>query len=194
MIGFLRGILLEKEDSNLIIEVNGVGYEIQIALSNLITLLPIGKELSLYIHSVSREDGEFLYGFTDKEQRSLFRSLIKVNNIGPKIALAILSAMEPKIFAKYIYDNNIDALKNIPGIGAKTAKRLMIEMRDKIDNSNISFNNTSIDSPIGTAINALVALGYKPYEARQALNNLKNLDLSSEELIRQALKKIEPYD
>ncbi|MDR1057838.1 MAG: Holliday junction branch migration protein RuvA [Coxiellaceae bacterium] len=188
MIGFLRGILLEKEAPNLTIEVNGIGYEVQVALSNFINLPPLGQEVSLYIHLATREDGEFLYGFINKEQRSLFRTLIKISNIGPKIALAILSAMEPTLFAQHLVNNNVTALEKIPGIGAKTAKRLIVEMRDKIDEWESS--STVADSSISTTISALVALGYKPHEARQALSNLKDQNLPSEELIRLALKKI----
>lgn len=123
MIGLLRGVLLEKELPNLLVEVNGVGYEVQMPVSGFAHLPVIGKEISLYIHSLVREDGEFLYGFIHKEQRSLFRALIKISNIGPKIALAILSAMEPGTFARHLVNNDTAVLEHIPGIGAKTAKR-----------------------------------------------------------------------
>ena len=190
MIGFLRGILLEKEAPNLLVEVNGIGYEIQMPLNLFCNIPTPGKELSLYIHQVIREDGNFLYGFTDKEQRFLFRSLIKISSIGPKIALAILSTMDPKTFKQHLYNDDSSALESIPGIGAKTAKRLVIEMRDKIS----KWENISSDSPSNTAIcdatSALISLGYKEKEARLTLGNIKDKNLSSEELIRLALKKI----
>jgi Holliday junction DNA helicase RuvA len=132
MIGFLRGILLEKEAPNLTIEVSGVGYEVQIPINSFYRVPQIGKEISLHIHFVVREDGQFLYGFIDKEERSLFRALIKVNGVGPKMALAILSAMEPNVFVRHVLNNDPDALEHIPGVGAKTARRLIIEMRDKV--------------------------------------------------------------
>lgn len=192
MIGFIRGILLEKDAPNLMIEVGGIGYEIQMATSSFTHLPAVGKETALYIHLATRDDGEFLYGFINKEQRSLFRSLIKISNIGPKIALAILSAMEPSVFAHHLANNDTSALENIPGIGAKTAKRLLIELRDKISEwETLGIDtNFSASTPIHDAINALVSLGYKPHEARHALSNLKDKNLSSEELVRLALKKI----
>ncbi len=192
MIGFLRGILLEKDAPNLLIEVGGVGYEVQMAMSSFAHLPPMGKEVALYIHLVTREDGDSLYGFTHKEQRTMFRGLIKISGVGPKIALAILSTMEPQVFARHLMNNDAAALEHIPGIGGKTAKRLIIEMKDKIvewEGGGMGVE-TITTSPMGDAIGALVALGYKPHEARQALSSLPNQDLSSEELVRLALKKI----
>ncbi|MBU0744991.1 MAG: Holliday junction branch migration protein RuvA [Gammaproteobacteria bacterium] len=192
MIGFLRGTLLEKEAPNLMVEVSGIGYEIQMSISSFAHLPTIGKEVSLYIHLATRDDGEFLYGFINKEQRSLFRALIKISNIGPKIALAILSAMEPNVFAQHLANNDTSALEHISGIGAKTAKRLLVEMRDKIsewETTGIKIDQT-ISTPMRDAISALVSLGYKPHEARHTLDNLKEKNLPSEDLIRLALKKI----
>ncbi len=193
MIGFLRGILLEKEAPNLTLEVNGIGYEVQIPVNSFYRVPQIGKEISLHIHFVVREDGQFLYGFIDKEERMLFRSLIKVNGVGPKMALAILSAMEPNIFVRHVLNNDPDALEHIPGVGAKTARRLIIEMRDKVSEwKNI---NLAIDTKAGAAVNdalsALIALGYKPHEARRALMKHQDKELPSEELVRLALKEIE---
>lgn len=192
MIGFLRGILLDKEAPNLTIEVNGVGYEIQMPLTSFATLPAAGKEISLYVHRVTREDGDFLYGFSNKEQRLLFRSLIKINSVGPKIALAILAAMAPEVFIRHLANNDTAALEEIPGIGAKTASRLIVEMRDKItewENMGIT-SSFDITTPMRDAVSALVTLGYKPHEARQALTELKDKTLPSEELVRLALKKI----
>lgn len=192
MIGFLRGTLLEKDAPNLLIEVNGIGYEIQMALSTIDQLPQIGKEISLYIHQVKRDDGDFLYGFTNKEQRSLFRSLIKISSIGPKIALAILSVMPPNIFSVHLSNNDSQAFERVPGIGSKTAKRLIIEMKDKIiewESIGMSIS-TNVNNAVQDAISALVSLGYKQHEASKALDNHKDQDLSSEELIKLALRKI----
>src|SRR3989304_15476 len=192
MIGFLRGILLEKEAPNLTLEINGIGYEVQMSMNNFDHLPAIGKEISLYIHMVKREDGEFLFGFTNKEQRSLFRSLIKISNIGPKIALAILCAAPPNVFAKHLSNNDVEALERIPGIGTKTAKRLIIEMKDKIidwESSGINIDS-NIDAAMRDAVSALISLGYKQHEAFCALACHKDKLLSSEELVKLALKKI----
>jgi Holliday junction DNA helicase RuvA len=193
MIGFLRGILLEKEPSNLTLEVNGIGYEVQIPTNSFYRLPQVNQELSLHIHFVVREDGQFLYGFVDKEQRTLFRSLIKVNGVGPKMALAILSSMEPDIFIRHVLNNDPNALEHIPGIGAKTARRLIIEMKDKVSEwkNTSTLVNVKLGAAINDAISALVALGYKPHEARRALMKHKEKELSSEELVRLALKEIE---
>ncbi len=191
MIGWLKGILLEKEPPYILLETNGVGYEIQLPLSNFTSLPAVGRECTLYIHQTSREDGEFLYGFINKDQRSLFRSLIKVNGVGPKIALAILSTMEPAIFAEHLSNNDHRALTKIPGIGEKTAKRLIIEMRDKINQwENLNLSSPRTNSAINDAISALISLGYKQLEAKKVLDNFKDQGLSSEELIRLALKNI----
>ena len=203
MIGWLKGILLEKEPPYILLETNGVGYEIQLPLSNFTSLPEVGRECTLYIHQTSREDGEFLYGFINKDQRSLFRSLIKVNGVGPKIALAILSTMEPAIFSRMGFNPKQmvdykslrgDLSDNIPGvfgIGEKTAKRLIIEMRDKINQwENLNLSSPRTNSAINDAISALISLGYKQLEAKKVLDNFKDQGLSSEELIRLALKNI----
>lgn len=192
MIGFLRGTLLEKDAPNLTLEVSGIGYEIQMAMSGFAHLPPVGKEAALHIHMVTREDGSFLYGFINKDQRSLFRALIKISGIGPKMALTILSAMEPSAFARHLANNDTAAFEHISGIGAKTAKRLVIEMKDKItewENAGMDID-AAAGSSVRDAVGALVALGYKPHEARHALSELQDKNLSSEELVRLALKKI----
>ena len=189
MISFLRGILLETEQSDLIVEVNGVGYEVQLSSNSFGRLPHIGAVVSLYIHFVAREDRQLLYGFLAKEERSLFRSLIKINSVGPKMALAILSSMTPDVFMQHVVNNNARALGQIPGVGTKTAQRLIIEMRDSVaewqKNTDVP-TNTAIDD----AVSALVALGYKQHEARRALLQHQDKQLPSEELVRLALKEI----
>lgn len=192
MIGYLRGILHEKEEPNIILDVAGIGYELQIPLNSFALLPAIGKELNLYVHSVSREDGQFLYGFLAKSQKSLFRSLIKVNGIGPKIAMTILSVIEPDVFVRFVLQNDSESLERVPGIGAKTAKRLVIELRDAL----AEWESVGIvtDSKISTAsrdaISALIALGYKPHEAQKAVEKHQDKKLESEALIKLALKEI----
>ncbi len=191
MIGFLRGIILDKEPSYLLLEVTGIGYEIQIPLTCFTNLPSPGKECSLYIHLATRDDGEYLYGFSNKTQRALFRSLIKVSGVGPKIALAILSAMEPQLFATYLVNNNAQALEKISGVGAKTARRLITEMKDRASEWSGSLETTSMQPTAShDAISALIALGYKPPEAQRAIDIYGEQNLSSEELIRAVLKKI----
>ena len=187
MISFLRGVLLEKEQSDLIVEVNGVGYEVQLPSNS--RLPQVGTIISLYIHFVAREDRQFLYGFLVKEERALFRALIKVNSVGPKMALAILSNMPPDVFMQHVVNNDAKALGHIPGVGAKTAQRLIIEMRDSV--TEWQKNNVPINTAIDDAVSALVALGYKQHEARRALLQHQDKQLPSEELVRLALKEIE---
>lgn len=191
MIGFLRGILLDKELSRLLIEVNGIGYEVQFPPSYFANLPAPGKELSLYIHMASREDGEYLYGFINKPQRSLFRSLIKISGVGPRIALAILSAMEPRTFAVYLANGDAQALERIPGIGAKTARRLIVEMKDRLDEWNDLEMTTILPTASRDAVGALISLGYKPHEAQKAIAEYEDKSMSREELIRLALKKMQ---
>ena len=192
MISFLRGILLEKAAPSLVVETNGIGYEVQMPLNKFPNLPQIGQEVSLHIHFVVREDGQYLYGFLDKEQRSLFRSLIKVNGVGPKMALAILSSMEPDVFTHNILNNEHSSLERIPGVGAKTARRLVVEMKDKINElqgANI-LAATKTNHATNDAISALVALGYKQQAACKILMKHKDKELPSEELIKLALKEI----
>lgn len=193
MISFLRGILLEKAQPDLIVDVNGVGYEVQIPINSFCRLPQVGEAISLYIHFVVREDRHFLYGFIDREQRSLFRALIKVNSVGPKMALTILSTMTPDVFMRHVISNDLDALGHIPGVGAKTAQRLIIEMRDSVaewQNSSVTMD-IKASTAVSDAISALIALGYKQNEARRVLLQYQDKELPSEELVRLALQAIE---
>ena len=193
MIGFIRGILIDAEEPNLTIDVNGIGYELQMPVNSFGHLPQINQAISLYTHFVVREDGQYLFGFMTKKQRTLFRVLIKATGVGPKVALAILSAMEPDTFIHHVLSNSPDALENIPGIGNKTARRLIIELKDKLANIPMELSNNKFDNkpdPINDALSALVALGYKTYEARSVLNKHQDKNLSSAELIKLALKEI----
>lgn len=197
MIGRLRGILLEKIPPRLLLDVNGVGYEIEAPMFTFYRLPDIGQETLLHTHLIVREDAHLLYGFAQEQERTLFRHLIKVSAVGPKLALAILSGIEPQDFVALIMRNDSTSLIKIPGIGKKTAERLVIEMRDRLKDwklpnpvIGVNLSTQSTDLAAEEAINALIALGYKPNEARQAINFIEKDHSSSEELIRHALQNM----
>jgi len=196
MIGRLRGILLEKQAPDILLDVHGVGYELQSPLGTIVRLPPIGQEVVLHTHFAVREDAQQLFGFWTREERELFRTLVKVSGVGPKLALAILSGMDADEFVLCVQRNDTSALVRIPGVGKKTAERLIVEMRDRLrewrpdlavaapDIAAASRNRVLAD-----AESALIALGYKPQEAARAISAAQGDDEStSEELIRRALK------
>jgi Holliday junction DNA helicase RuvA len=200
MIGQLQGIILEKQPPQLLLEVNGVGYEIDASMNTFYHLPEVGQSIVLYTHFVVREDAQLLYGFHNKDERSLFRTLLKVNGVGPKLALTILSSIDPNEFIRCVMNNDTDSLVRLPGVGKKTAERLIIEMRDKVSNlhqaepmraalsphdDNFSRNQTTQD-----AISALIALGYKPPAASRAVSKVDDGKMTSEELIRQSLREM----
>lgn len=198
MIGRLQGTLLEKSAPDLLVDVMGVGYELQAPLSTFATLGLVGDTVILYTHLSIREDAHQLYGFHDKSQRRLFRTLIKVSGVGPKLALAILSGMDVQSFANCIHSEDTIALTRLPGVGKKTAERLIVEMRDRLKEWQISAplwqaveqaDNDSKARMQDEAEAALVALGYRPAEAIKMLGKVSDLAESSEDLIRLALKR-----
>lgn len=206
MIGRLRGILIEKRAPWLVVELsNGLGYELEAPMSTFYRLPELNQPVILYTHQVVREDAHLLYGFAEMRERVLFRTLIKVNGVGPKLALTILSNFEPQAFVLCINHGDSASLTRIPGVGKKTAERLIIEMRDKLadpfalENTNenlipASFTlnavQTASNSASQEAIHALVALGYKPVEASRAVSKIEATNLSCEDIIRQALKQV----
>ncbi len=203
MIGRIRGILIEKQATDIVVDVQGVGYEIQAPMSTIYLLPAIGKEVMLYTHLVVREDAHLLYGFLALDERHMFRSLIKISGVGPKMALAILSGMAVEEFVRTVRSNDLAALVRMPGIGKKTAERLVVEMKDKLMDwsESASVASIAIASPTGLsdrqmsqeAETALVALGYKPQEAARVIAQVLKLngDLNrSEELIRLALRSM----
>ena len=199
MIGRLHGVILEKQAPEILIDINGVGYEVQVPMTTIYQLPEVGKPVTLHTHFVVREDAQLLYGFADLRERSLFRTLIKVNGVGPKLALTILSGIESDDFVRCVRDGDTASLVRLPGVGKKTAERLLVEMKDRlkdwsIDGTAVSNNNASMASSNGIraeAESALVALGYKPQQASKAIAavNDANMD-SSEALIRMALKNM----
>jgi holliday junction DNA helicase RuvA len=190
MFNHLRGILAAKNPPLVVIEVGGVGYEVQLPLNSCYDLPEENKEILLYTHFVVREDGHFLFGFLTLRQRSLFRSLIKVNGIGPKLALAILSEMKEDIFVNAVLTKNSHTLSQIPGIGKKTAERIIMEMKDPLSVWQMEKGSALISDSLNDAISALVNLGYKPQDANQIIFTYKDQNLSSAELIKIALREL----
>ena len=204
MIGRIAGILIEKQPPELMVDVNGVGYEITAPMTTFYQLPAVNEDVALYTHLTIRDDAHLLYGFYDKSERALFRTLIKVNGVGPKMALAILSGIESDEFVRCVESNDIATLVRVPGVGKKTAERLIIEMRDKLKQLAIepalaSFQGADSESVSGSvhisernvradAESALIALGYKPAEASKVINAIDIAGLSSEQVIRMALK------
>ena len=194
MIGFLRGTLLKKQPPLLILDVNGVGYEIDAPMTTFYILPDIGNEIEIFTHLVVRDDAHLLFGFATENERHLFRNLIKVNGVGAKMALTILSGIEADEFSQCIQNNDAERLIKLPGVGKKTAERLIIEMRDRLDNLpklTISHENNkarTYTAPVDEAVSALISLGYKPSEASRYVLAIAEDNMSSEQLIRKALK------
>jgi Holliday junction DNA helicase RuvA len=194
MIGSLHGRLAAKHAPDIVVECAGVGYEVETPMSTFLELPEIGKDIFLYTHMLVREDAQILYGFSTPEERSLFRVLIKVNRVGAKMALGVLSALSVSDFRRCVDYEDAKTLAKVPGIGTKTAQRLIMEMRDKVENVGVpSLDKGAIQvesSPQSEAFDALVALGYKPTEVNRLLDKLDIDELSAEDIIRKALKQV----
>lgn len=188
MIGFLRGRILRRQPPHLLIDVQGVGYEVEAPMSTFYNLPEAGSEVSLYTHLTVREDAHILFGFGSETERRLFRALIRVNGVGPRLALTILSGISVDSFVRCVRGSDSAALTCLPGIGKKTAERLVVEMRDRLDEATIAGTGAAEMNPRDEALSALVSLGYKPQEAGHMLQSIKDTDLSSEEFIRRALQ------
>ncbi|MGC4027995.1 MAG: Holliday junction branch migration protein RuvA [Steroidobacteraceae bacterium] len=191
MIGTLSGILMAKEPPHLLLEVGGVGYEVEAPMSTWLGLPAAGQPLRLMIHHVLREDASLLYGFATADERSLFRALLKVSGVGPKVALAVLSGVSVQAFQSAIVTEDAQVLTRIPGVGRKTAQRLLVEMRDHFKDAPVigGIAGEPASGPEAEALYALVALGYKPAEARTLLDGVDAAAASTEELIRAALQR-----
>lgn len=203
MIGRIRGTLIEKTPPFIIIETSaGVGYEIQVPMTTFYQLPDEGAEAIVATHLSISENLHALYGFISNKDKTLFRELIKVNGVGPKLALAILSGMEADEFVMTVHDGNVDRLVKLPGVGKKTAERLLVEMSDRLKDWSVSGLPSSGDTEAPTtsaprasdvtqeAVSALVALGYKPQQASKAVAQVDGDGLKSEELIRLALRQL----
>jgi Holliday junction DNA helicase RuvA len=204
VIGFLRGRILDKQPPWLLLDVNGVGYEIEASMNTFYKLPEVGAELGLHTHFVVREDAQLLYGFADQQEKQLFRSLIKVNGVGPKMALGILSGISAEAFIRTVHNEDTTALVRVPGVGKKTAERLIVEMKDRLNQLQLptltelelSSGNLPVAEAVATdyraeAESALIALGYKPQQATRAIEQAAKAvgdGAATEDLIRQALK------
>ncbi|MCK6261943.1 Holliday junction branch migration protein RuvA [Vibrio sp. ZSDE26] len=204
MIGRLRGLLIEKQPPELLIEVNGIGYEVQMPMSCFYELPELGQEAVIYTHFVVREDAQLLYGFNTVKERALFREVIKANGVGPKLGLGILSGMSASQFVASVEREDISTLVKLPGVGKKTAERLVVEMKDRLkgwgegDLFTPATDAAPIDSPVTNspkhaqdeAVSALLALGYKPVQASKVVSQVARDDMTSEQIIRDSLKSM----
>ncbi|MDT8384365.1 MAG: Holliday junction branch migration protein RuvA [Gammaproteobacteria bacterium] len=196
MIGRLHGTLIEKKPPQLLLDVGGVGYEISAPMTTFYELPETGNDITLHTHLAVREDAHVLYGFLREQDRMLFRSLIKVSGVGPKLALAILSGMSADQFAGCVQTGDSSSLTRLPGVGKKTAERLVVEMKDRLkDWQGVTFATEAAGQPVmpanaavKDAVSALVSLGYKPQEASRMVSQVEDAALSSEEMIRLALR------
>lgn len=204
MIGRLRGVLLEKIAPEILIECAGIGYEVTMPMTSIYALPEVNQEAIVYTHFVVREDAQLLYGFANKVERKLFRVLLKVNGVGPKLGLAILSGMSADQFVSCVNHNDLATIVKIPGVGKKTAERLLIEMRDRLkdwqsDNSSLVIGDisvvahnelTMVNDEKGDALNALMSLGYTQGQADKSVKSVYTSEMKSEEIIRLALKSM----
>jgi len=204
VIGRLRGTLIEKQPPEILLEVGGVGYELQLPMTCFYELPPIGQEAVLHTHFVVREDAQLLYGFVNKRTRALFRELLKANGVGPKLALAILSGMSASQFVSAVEREEIGLLVKIPGVGKKTAERLVVEMKDRLKGWSegalfTPFTDAMMalpgdaDKPSSVedeAVSALLALGYKPQQASLVVSKIYKSDMTVEAVIREALRSM----
>ena len=196
MIGRLRGIILEKQAPDLVLDVQGVGYEVAAPMSTFFNLPAINEEVSLFTHLVVREDAQLLYGFSTVRERLLFRSLLKVNGVGAKLALTILSGSDVDDFARSVQEGDAASLTRLPGVGKKTAERLIVEMRDRLKEVSGAMGLKPVESEAAKlagakydAAEALVSLGYKPAEAEKMIRSVDSDGLNTEALIRLALQR-----
>jgi len=198
VIGRLRGTLAEKQPPHLLLDVNGVGYELEVPMTTLYRLPAVGEQVTLHAHLVVREDAHLLYGFFEKRERELFRELIRLNGVGPKLALALMSGLEVDELVRCVQAQDTAALVKVPGVGKKTAERLLVELKDRFKawESIPSIAPLvvepqlaqAVSSAENDAVSALISLGYKPQEASRAVAAVKEDGMSSEDLIRRALR------
>jgi Holliday junction DNA helicase RuvA len=195
MISYLKGIVAAKKPPELILDVNGVGYGLTASMNTFYNLPEVGDSVQVHTHLVVREDSHTLFGFKTEKERALFLTLIKVNGVGPKLAITILSSIDPNSFVQCIQANDTASLVQLPGVGKKTAERLVLDLRDRLKDWQGDFSFTTDKSNIAVdpkqdAESALIALGYKPQEAKRALDNVNAEGESSETLIRMGLKNL----
>lgn len=199
MIGRLSGEIISKKPPQILIDVNGVGYEVEAPMTTFYELPEAGSQVVLLTHMVVREDAQLLYGFATESERSMFRLLIRINGVGPKLGITILSGITSSELSRCVAENDVATLVKLPGIGKKTAERLIIELKDKLkdfvkikSDSTIPAHLTQSlpESPVDDAISALVALGYKSQEALRMVKSVDSENLNSEDIIRLALQSM----
>lgn len=194
MIGRLRGKIILKQPPRLMLDVQGVGYEVDATMSTFYQLPEVGQEVVLHTHLIVREDAHLLFGFASEAERSLFRNLIKVSGIGARTALVILSGMSADQFTRCVLESDVTSLVRLPGVGKKTAERLVIELRDRLDANDHAehgmpaIKRTTVASPVDDAQSALIALGYKPAEATRMVQAVDSKGLDTENIIRLCLQ------
>ena len=190
MIGRLSGKLIEKQPPQIIVDVQGLGYELDVPMSTFYNLPGLGESITLFTHLVVREDAHLLYGFGSDDERRAFRQLLKISGVGPKLALSVLSGLSVADLAQTVAMQETGRLTKIPGVGKKTAERLVLELRDKLDHAPTASSSPALQkTSTADVLNALLALGYNDREAQWALKQIPN-DLSVSESIRQALKQL----
>lgn len=205
MIGRIKGTLIDKTPPDVLVDVNGVGYEIQLPMTSFYQLPNIGEVATIYTHFVVREDAQLLFGFSDTSERALFRELIKANGVGPKLACTILSGMSAQDFVQCVIHEDVSNLVKLPGVGKKTAERLVVELKDKLEklsrsdsqfDGSVTPGTNQIQRPTlhgsahakGEALSALLALGYKPVQAEKVIKQIYTDGMTSEQVIRESLK------
>jgi len=194
MIGRLHGILLDKQPPSILIDVQGVGYELEASMSTFYHLPECGETITLHTHMVVREDAQLLYGFYSLSERLMFRNLIRISGVGPKLALTILSGISAEEFTRCIMEGDSKALTRLPGVGKKTAERLVVELKDRLEKDEsiklpgLAATVETQTNPVNDAVSALISLGYKAQQASQMIRALDVEDKSTEEIIRAALQ------
>ena len=192
MIGRLRGRIAAREGNVLLVDVQGVGYEVEVTTVTLASSGPADTSVELFTHLVARDDSMTLFGFRSLAERSLFRVLVKVNGVGPKLAMTVLGALPPEELARCVADRDTRLLTRVPGIGKKTAERIVVELQDRLDDIPVAAGAApaEVDREAADAVSALVALGWRPAEARKVVQSVHVDGESTEDLIRSALKRM----
>ena len=200
MIAWMHGVLREKHPPLLLVDTGGVGYEMEAPMTTFYDLPAVGEPVTLHLHHVVREDAQQLYAFGGRAERDLFRQLLRVSGVGAKLGLAILSGMDASRFARCVFEGAGASLSRLPGIGKKTAERLIMEMRDRLEaDSTVAATATAgagsapalrRDDPVAEAVRALIALGLKPQEASRRVNSVETNGLACEEIVRRALQSM----
>ena len=198
MIAWMHGVLREKHPPLLLVDTGGIGYEMEAPMTTFYDLPAIGEPVTLYLHHLVREDAQQLYGFARRAERDLFRQLLRVSGVGGKLGLAILSGMDAGGFARCVLEGDGASLSRLPGIGKKTAQRLIMEMRDKMDDASLGVAASLTgagsaprrDDPVAEAVGALIALGLKPPEASRRVHAVGTDGLACEEIVRRALQSM----